>query len=240
MLEACVDNLESAENAIKGGAKRLELCSALTEGGLTPTPGLTKTVKMISGTVPVYTMIRIRSGDFVYTREEADAMLEDVDALKEVGADGFVFGALKQDGSVDEDVCRRVVVRAIPCPVTFHRAFDDAKTSPLKTLQKIVDLGFERILTSGRKQSVEEGLDCVKELVEYSQGRIKIMPGSGITTDNLAEVKERTGAVEFHATCKAEGLKEKDDGKLFTNKDRIITSLEVVKKMVHILNECKS
>ncbi|CAG5106264.1 Similar to ALLC: Probable allantoicase (Homo sapiens) [Cotesia congregata] len=199
-MEICIDSIASAKNAIKGGASRLEACSALSEDGLTPTPGLIRFIKNFSK-VPVHAMIRIRAGNFVYTEEEKEAMLYDLQILDSVGADGFVFGALNPDFTVDEDICREVIKAAKCKPVTFHRAFDEVK-NPLAALEKVISLGFSRVLTSGQKNTAPEGLEMITELVKAAGDRIVVMPGSGITPDNILLIKDATRAREFHASAK--------------------------------------
>ena len=239
-MEICIDSIESAKNAIKGGANRLEACSALSEGGLTPTPGLIKFIKTHDESVPVYAMIRIRSGNFVYTREEMDAMLYDLEVLKNHDVDGFVFGALKLDNTIDSDYCREIITAAKPKPVTFHRAFDEA-LYPLKSLETIIDLGFERILTSGQHDSAVEGLELIRRLIDRANNRIIVMPGSGITTANIEMVKNKSDAREFHASARrrvsmeggATKVKIGDD--VDTSHYVMITNEGLVRQMVDII-----
>lgn len=201
MLEVCVDCLESVRNAIEGGAHRLELCSALSEGGLTPSVGLAKVVCSISS-VPVFAMIRVRCGSFVYDADEAEAMLEDLRRLKEVNVAGFVFGALTESNEVDIELCKKVIEHAQPLPVTFHRAFDQVN-NPMEAIDILSELGFCRVLTSGQKDSAKEGLGLIQVLVEYARRKeIIVMPGAGISEQNIIEVSKRSGALEFHASCK--------------------------------------
>lgn len=236
-MEICVDSLESARNAIEGGASRLEICSALSEGGLTPSPGLIKQMRCFA-TIPLYAMIRIRGGDFVYTSEEIDAMLHDLMTLKDHHADGFVFGALTPDCEIDTVACEKIISAARPLPVTFSRAFD-LTSDPMKSMQVLADLGFQRILTSGQKNSALEGLELIKTLIEKTQ-KLIIMPGAGITKDNIRKIME-SGAKEFHASAKRRkmvlyganrvrmGVNEND----FIN----VTDRELVKELVNIINE---
>ncbi|XP_044006074.1 copper homeostasis protein cutC homolog [Aphidius gifuensis] len=181
VLEICIDSIESVKNAVNGGANRLEICSSLSEGGLTPTLGLINFTKQYTN-IPIYSMIRIRSGNFNYTQEEIDAMIYDLKLLKNHNVDGFVFAAR-------------------PKPVTFHRAFDEVD-EPFIALNEIINLGFERILTSGKKNTAIEGIELIKQLVEKADDKIIIMPGSGITCDNISLIKNSTGAKEFHASAK--------------------------------------
>lgn len=239
-MEICIDSIESAKNAVKGGASRLEACSALSEGGLTPTPGLIKFIKGYAEDVPVYAMLRIRSGNFVYTREEMDAMLYDLETLKKLDVDGFVFGALKHDGTVDSDFCREIITASRPKPVTFHRAFDEA-LYPLKSLETIIDLGFERILTSGQRDTAVDGLELITRLIDRANNRIDVMPGGGITSANIEIIKSKSGAREFHASARkrvsmeggATRVKIGDD--IDSSRYVMVANEDLVKQMVDII-----
>ncbi|KAM6956171.1 copper homeostasis protein cutC homolog [Aplochiton taeniatus] len=204
LMEACVDSVESAINAEKGGAVRLELCSSLLEGGITPSIGLLQVVKRYVK-IPVYAMIRPRGGDFLYSEVEVDVMKRDIELVKSNGADGLVLGVLTEDGRVDADLCMELLAVARPLPVTFHRAFDMVQ-DPMVALETLVSLGFERLLTSGCDNSALEGLSLIRRLVEQAKGRIVIMPGGGITERNLQRILEGSGALEFH--CSARSTKD--------------------------------
>ncbi|XP_071445303.1 copper homeostasis protein cutC homolog [Hetaerina americana] len=199
-MEVCVDCIESAVNAFKGGAARIELCSALSEGGLTPTPGLLRQIKALVD-IPIFAMVRPRRGDFCYSADEVNAMCEDLMVLKNSGADGFVFGALDYDGLVDGSVCEKLLSLASPLPCTFHRAFDVSKDSE-KSLDSLILLGFSRVLTSGQSKSALVGAGVIKKLIERAADKIIIMPGAGITMENLENILEVTGAKEFHASAR--------------------------------------
>ncbi|KAK9541577.1 hypothetical protein VZT92_001610 [Zoarces viviparus] len=201
LLEACVDSVESAVNAERGGAGRLELCSSLLEGGLTPSQGLLQVVKQYVK-IPVYVMIRPRGGDFLYSDQEVDVMKKDIEMMKSHGADGLVLGALTEDGRVDAELCMEFLVAAQPLPVTFHRAFDMVR-DPTNALETLASLGFQRLLTSGCDNSALEGLPLIKQLIDQAKGRIAIMPGGGITERNLQRILEGTGAQEFHCSARS-------------------------------------
>ncbi|KAJ8247981.1 hypothetical protein GJAV_G00236820 [Gymnothorax javanicus] len=201
LMEVCVDSVESAINAERGGAGRIELCSSLQEGGLTPSIGLLKVVKQ-NTSVPVYAMIRPRGGDFLYSHQEVLVMKTDMELLRKSGADGLVFGALTADGQVDSDLCMELLAASRPLPVTFHRAFDMVR-DPAVALETLVSLGFDRVLTSGCDSSALEGLPVIKRLVEQAKGRIVVMPGGGITERNLQRILEGSGAQEFHCSARA-------------------------------------
>lgn len=236
-MEVCVDCLESAKNAIEGGATRLEVCSALSEGGLTPTPGLAQTIKSFSP-VPIYAMLRIRAGDFVYSKEEITATVLDLNILKDHGVDGFVFGALTSENKIDIESCEAILSSARPLPVTFHRAFDEVD-NPLRSLEILANLGFERILTSGQKDTAEEGLELIQTLVRKAQNSIIIMPGSGITKENILKVKTVSGAKEFHASAKKKMAicKKANKVKIGSSEESYVavTNSELVREMVKII-----
>ncbi|XP_053976640.1 copper homeostasis protein cutC homolog [Hylaeus volcanicus] len=237
-MEICIDCLESARNAIEGGASRLEVCAALSEGGLTPTPGFLKKIKNLSP-VPVYAMLRLRAGDFVYAKEEMDVMLQDLKILKDHGADGFAFGALTSNSEINVEYCKDVLSAANPLPVTFHRAFDEVD-NPLKSLETLVELGFERILTSGQRDTAEEGLELIGCLVREARRRIVVMPGSGITKDNILKVKTVSGAKEFHASAKKKTMVSGGTNKVKIGSSKttciMVTDSALVREMVQILS----
>ncbi|KAH8388624.1 hypothetical protein KR093_011493, partial [Drosophila rubida] len=202
-LEVCVDSIKSAFAAEEGGASRIELCSALQEGGLTPTPGTLKTLKELPFTLPIFCMLRPRRGtDFVYSEEEMQATLTDMELLRAHGADGFVFGALTTDRRIDVDKCRRVMERSCGLPVTFHRAFDltDAKCMH-DNVELLKELGFKRLLSSGFRPSAAEGADTLAQLIAKHHRDITIMPGAGIKVSNLEEILTNSRCLEFHASA---------------------------------------
>lgn len=228
--------MESARNAIEGGANRLEICSALSEGGLTPTPGLVKQIRNFTS-ITLYVMIRIRNGDFVYTSEEIEAMLYDLKLLKNQNVDGFVFGALTSNCEIDVTACKKIIAVAHPLPVTFHRAFD-LTNDPLKSMEVLANLGFRRILTSGQKNTVLEGLELINILVQKAPENFIIMPGAGITRDNIHKIMN-SGAKEFHASAKKkkENIGSANKLRMGTRDDDFInvTDRELVKELVDII-----
>lgn len=228
-MEICIDSIESAKNAISGGASRLEICNALSEGGLTPSPGLLFEIRKISP-IPIYAMIRIRAGNFVYSEEEINAMIFDIETLKKLNPDGFVFGALTIEREIHKEYCEKILKAAQPLPVTFHRAFDDVK-NPLESLEILCEFGFERILTSGQKESAFAGISLIQQLVEKSQGKIIIMAGAGINKDNLKEIKRISKAQEFHASAKKIKTFSKQSDNI------MVTDENLVREMTKILDE---
>ncbi|KAM9804208.1 copper homeostasis protein cutC homolog [Neosynchiropus ocellatus] len=201
LMEVCVDSVESAVNAERGGAGRLELCSSLSEGGLTPSLGLLQIVKRYVK-IPVYVMVRPRGGDFLYSDQEVEVMKKDLELMKAHGADGLVLGALTEDGCVDAELCMDFLAAARPLPVTFHRAFDMVHDASL-ALETLISLGFQRVLTSGCDSSALEGLPVIKKLIEQAKSRIAVMPGGGITERNLQRILEGSGAQEFHCSARS-------------------------------------
>jgi copper homeostasis protein len=195
-FEVCVDSIESALAAEEGGADRVELCSALIEGGLTPSYGVLKIARERLR-IGIMAMIRPRGGDFCYSEAEFAAMRHDVRMAKDAGANGVVFGILTPDGEVDVERSRILIEEARPLVVTFHRAFDMTR-DPFAALETLVDLGVDRVLTSGQESSVLEGLDLIAELVQRAHGRIIVMPGGGITDRNVARIRARSAVTELH------------------------------------------
>lgn len=241
LVEVCVDNLESAISAFAGGAGRLELCSSLLEGGLTPTVGFLKQVQSHNTRkIPIFCMLRCRGSNFIYTDEEIEVMKEDVRALKQAGANGFVFGALLENGDVDMRKCREILKMCYPLPVTFHRAFDFCRR-PTIEIEVIIDLGFERVLTSGKQATAQLGVKLIKKLMEQVENRIVIMPGGGINKGNFKFVMENTGALEYHGSFK----KEKEDAAKTEHEEALkdvigplhVANSEFISEIVHMLKD---
>ena len=214
-IEICCGSIQSAANAKAGGAVRVELCQGLIEGGTTPSPATIEYAVKELG-LQVFVLIRPRGGDFCYNELEIKTMEEDVEFCKRVGVAGIVVGFLHPDGSIDTELTGRFVKLAAPLPVTFHRAFDRCP-EPLRALEQIIDCGCARILTSGCKPTAMEGADMLKQLVQQANGRIKILAGSGVTPENAAALREKTGAPEIHGSCKVtrpDGAWETDSGQV--------------------------
>ena len=200
-VEICVDSVESALAAQRGGAHRTELCSGLIEGGTTPSSGLISAVRS-RVSIPICVMIRPRNGDFFYGPEDFEIMEQDVLNVKQLGADGIVLGILKEDGRVDVERTGRLVQLARPLQVTFHRAFDMSRGLG-ESLEALIAANVDRVLTSGGEQKVENGLPAVASLVKKAAGRISVMAGGGITERNAHHVIEATGVHELHASATA-------------------------------------
>ncbi|XP_052864911.1 copper homeostasis protein cutC homolog [Anopheles cruzii] len=220
LLEICVDSFESAIAAVLGGANRIELCSALSEGGLTPTVGLLRELKRCiaasSRNVPVYCMIRCRRGnDFHYNSHEISIMTLDLEMLAANGADGFVFGALDEFGNVHREHCKQIVAAAHRTgivPITFHRAIDCTPVDKLKgNLQLIAELGFNTVLTSGLKPTAIQGVNTIaemKSIVDEINKRLPrqlhIMPGSGVSKENVVTLLKLTDCRAIHGSASIE------------------------------------
>lgn len=200
ILEICANSIHSALIAQDAGAHRVELCENLNEGGTTPSFGTISEIRKHLH-ISLFVLIRPRSGDFLYTKEEFEIMKTDIEVCKNLGCDGVVIGLLTKDGEVDDERTQELVKLASPMGVTFHRAFDRCK-DPFKALELIINTGCERILTSGLKNSVLEATDLIKKLVEKAGDRISIMPGAGINSTNILELKKITKAKEYHSSAK--------------------------------------
>ena len=199
LVEICCGSLEDAIEAEQGGADRVELCSALFLGGLTPSFGTIVEAKARLK-IPVVVMIRPRGGGFCYTQPEMAVMERDTVLAREQGADGIVFGILNADGSIDQERCRRIRKIIGDRQAVFHRAFD-VTPDPFRALDQLVELGFTRILTSGQEDTVPEGVPLIKRLIEYAGDRIEILPGGGIKLSTLRQVVEATGSKQVHLTA---------------------------------------
>ena len=204
ILEVCTGSLQSVINAVKGGAQRIELCSALSLDGLTPSLGLIKTVRTLFPELTIHVLIRVREGDFCYTEEEVKAMETDIKAVLPY-TDAIVCGALTTDGDIDIATTRRLIDACEGKPFTFHRAFDVCR-NPLKALDELTALNCTRVLTSGQATTAEAGIPALKEYVKHTEGRMTILPGGGVTPLNAKKILTETGATEIHGS--ASGIAE--------------------------------
>lgn len=199
LLEICCGSIDDAIEAEAGGADRVELCSALFLGGLTPSLGtILETKSRLK--IPVMVMIRPRAGGFCYSEAEMASMERDVEVTVANGADGLVFGILRPDGTIDAERCRRLLKLARDRQTVFHRAFDVAP-DPLAALDEIVELGFTRVLTSGQHDSALDALPFIRHLMEYAGDRIEILPGGGIPPASIPDVISQTGCRQVHLTA---------------------------------------
>jgi copper homeostasis protein len=238
-LEICSFNLQSALIAQHEGAHRVELCADPAGGGTTPSLGSIKTAREKLH-IQLYPIIRPRGGDFLFNEEEFEIMLNDVSLCKQLGCDGVVIGMLNASGTVDKKRCAKLVELAYPLGVTFHRAFDWS-ANPFEALEDIINIGCERILTSGQKPTAIEGAKLLNEMIRHADNRITIMPGSGVRANNIIELKEKTGAEEFHTSARTfaksqmqfvnESMKE-DNSLAIANENEI-------KEIIHLLSDQK-
>lgn len=199
-LECCVDSVESAIAAKKGGADRLELCSALVIGGLSPSQALYRKIRE-QADIPIRVLLRPRFGDFCYTDHEHEILIEEVRSFRKLGADGIVIGTMKPDGTLNLEQMKELMEEAQGMTVTLHRAFDMCK-DPFQTLEEAKRLGIHTILTSGQKNVCTEGMDLLKELVEQAQGKTEILVGGGVDASVLPVLAEKTKAKAFHMSGK--------------------------------------
>jgi copper homeostasis protein len=200
LFEVCVDSVESAISSEQAGAQRIELCDNLVEGGTTPSLGTIRLACQLVS-IAVNVIIRPRGGDFYYSPIEFEVMRQDILAAREAGADGIVTGLLLRDGGVDVERTRALVDLARPLPVTFHRAIDLCRDSA-EALETLASLGVERILTSGRRATALEGVDCIARLVRQSAGRVIVMAGGGINCENLPVLLAAAGVSEVHFSAR--------------------------------------
>lgn len=199
-LEVAANSVASAIAAQDGGAGRVELCTALELGGLTPSHGQIALARDHLR-IPLFVLIRPRAGDFLYSDEECATMLHDIESCAVLGCDGVVIGVLDADGNVDRRRCTELISAAKGLGVTFHRAIDVSR-DPLQSLEDAIALGCERVLSSGAQPSAPQGADLLREMVLRADGRISVMPGAGIDAMNVAALRAQTGAMEFHASGK--------------------------------------
>ena len=243
-LEICVDSIESALNAQLAGADRVELCDNLIEGGTTPSYGTILSARS-NLNIKLHVIIRPRGGDFLYTDIEYDIMRRDIDLCGEAGVDGVVVGILTSDGHIDIERTAKLIENASPMSVTFHRAFDMC-ADPVKSVEDIIHTGAKRLLTSGQKNKATEGVDLIRNLIEKASGRLIIMPGGGLTENNILKIAKSTGTSEFHLT----GRKTLVSGMEFRIPDitmsglngydeysRKVADTELIKRIVDLLKE---
>jgi len=199
LLEICCGSIDDAIESEKGGADRIELCSALFLGGLTPSIGTIDEAKLRLK-IPVMVMVRPRAGGFCYTSAEMSTMERDATAALERGADGIVFGILTADGKVDLPRSQRIRRLIGDKQAVFHRAFD-VTPEPFEALEQLTDMGITRLLTSGQKDTVPQGVELIRKLVERAAGRIEVLPGGGIQPYQVRDMAEQTTCYQIHLTA---------------------------------------
>jgi len=242
LLEICCGSIDDAIEAEKGGADRVELCSALFLGGLTPSLGTIQEAKR-RVKIPIMVMVRPRGGGFAYSEAEFASMERDAETAVGNGADGVVFGILQSDGTIDIPRCRRIRQLIGERQAVFHRAFD-VTPDPVDALEQLVNLGITRVLTSGQKDSVPEGVELIKKLIERARGRIEILPGGGIQAWNMKEMIERIGCAQVHLTAWGTALDTSTEarpavtfgGALYPSEDRYqMTDAKLVRQLSGML-----
>ncbi len=224
VVEVCVQSIDHALAAERGGAHRIEFCADLFCGGITPPPGLIETVRS-QLQIPIHVLIRPRAGDFVYSDEEFETMKREIRSAKAAHADGVVLGVLDQHGRIDVARTGQLVELARPLPVTFHRAFDSCP-DPLSSLEAVTQSGARRILSSGCQGRAVEGLASLSGLVRAAGSRVIVMPGGGITVDNVAKIVGQTGAREIHSALggSSQRFDSGDDSDEFEDRVRALVS----------------
>jgi copper homeostasis protein len=208
VLELCVDSVASALTAEVGGAHRIELCAALSEGGLTPSLGLLRSVRSKLN-IPVHVMIRPRTGNFIYSEDDFAIMQEDIALAAQSRANGVVFGLLTSNGEVDIERTRALVKLSKPMQVTFHRAID-LTPDPIIALEAIIQTGADGVLTSGGELNATLGTIRIQNLVRAARSRIHVMVGGGVRPENLAELIRTTGAKEWHTSLRRPGVRQEE------------------------------
>jgi copper homeostasis protein len=208
LIEIATSDFLTTKSAVEGGADRIELCANLAEGGTTPSYAHIKKCREAFD-IPLFPIIRPRGGDFLYTKDEFEIMRNDIKLCKELGCEGIVIGLLNMDGTIDMTRTSELIGLAYPLDVTFHRAFDRCK-DPFAALEELIEIGCQRILTSGQQPSVSsqesivnsKAVDLIAELNAKADDRIIIMPGSGVRKENIKMLAEKTGCVEFHSSLR--------------------------------------
>ncbi|CAI8205127.1 MAG: Copper homeostasis protein CutC [Formosa sp. Hel1_33_131] len=235
LLEICANSFKSALNAQQAGAQRIELCVELGVGGITPSFGMVEQV-LAHVTIPVFVLIRPRSGHFCYTNSELTVMQADIKRYKSMGCHGFVSGVLNQDQTINISAVKQLIVACGSLPFTFHRAFDWTP-DPIKALDSLISLGVNRVLTSGQAASAFEGLDSLIKFKSYSENRLIIMPGGGVTTENILKFKANM-FTEIHASATSvrELLMTKKVGmnslKSIGDTISVVSDLETIKSLI--------
>jgi len=233
IVEVCANGFESARNAYVSGVKRIELCTQLAVGGLTPSRGeifdVFKTFKM-----DVHVLIRPRKGDFVYSNEELDTMIKDIEHCKEIGCHGIVSGVLTSEGNIDLIATKRLIKAADGMDFTFHRAFDECK-EPKKEIENLIDLGVVRLLSSGQEHKAIYGLELLIQLKDIAGDRLEVMPGSGINADN-ALVFKTAGFPSIHLSATSNKTDANGTDSFFERGSEGISDKNIIYKVVGIVS----
>ena len=230
ILEICANSYQSAVNAEIAGAHRIELCSEISVGGITPSFGLLKKV-LQSLTIPVHVLIRPRSGNFTYSSKEFDIMKENIRLCKDLGCDGIVSGVLHKDNTIDIKRTSELIELSKPMSFTFHRAFD-VVSKPKEALLQLQNLEVDRLLTSGQKEKAEDGIDLLIELQKLAKNKLTILPGSGINSENCIHFKN-SGFSEIHSS--ASKIISSRTHSYFGNTPQTVSDVETIKKILNAL-----
>ncbi len=242
-FEVCANGVESCLAAQEGGADRVELCAGIPEGGTTPSYGEIKVARKLLTATRLHVIIRPRGGDFLYTPLEIERMQADIDAARALGADGVVFGCLTSGGDIDTEANRALMQHCKGLSVTFHRAFDRCR-DPEGAIEQLVQLGFDRVLTSGQQPTALQGTELLSRINRMADGRITILAGCGVNEDNIKHIAEATGVHEFHFSARVAvksrmqyinssvymGAKDADEGTLnYTSAQRVHDTIAMLR-----------
>lgn len=204
IFEACVESIDSAIESENAGVDRIELCSDLSIGGITPSYGLIKlTVEKLS--IPINVLVRPRGGYFIYSEQEFEVMKRDIIFCRDNGVNGIVIGILLPNRSIDKERIHQLINIAKPMSITFHRAFDEVQ-NPIETLDILIDLKVDRLLTSGQMPNALAGIETIKNLADHAKDKIIIMPGGGVDEGNISEIIKRTGVKEIHGSARIKNI----------------------------------
>jgi copper homeostasis protein len=238
LLEICCYSASDVQLAAQGGAQRVELCNGYEVGGTTPSLGNLILAKSVNP-IPVYVMIRPRGGNFVYTSMDKKVMLKDIELAILNKADGIVFGALTEDGTIDKVFCKEVMAACEKVPTTFHRAIDLCK-SPIEAIDFLVEIGVQNILTSGAQTKAEQGIELLQQMHDFAKSNIQIMAGSGVNAENILSFAQ-IGFKHFHSSASIIQKQSNQSDKIafnagLNNNELAVVSINKVKAMVHQLN----
>jgi copper homeostasis protein len=231
-LEICVNSYQSAINAQNGGAHRIELCSELSVGGITPSYGLLKKISE-NITIPVNVLIRPRSGNFCYADDEFEQMKSDIKICKKLNFSGIVSGVLNEDNSIDIERTKELIQLSRPLSFTFHRAFD-CVPNPKKSLEKLINLKVDRILTSGLQEKAIDGIELLKELQEIAKNKLIILPGSAVNAQNISFFKE-AGFQEIHTS--ASRIIHEEKSVFFGNTPQTVSDIGTIKEILKVIKD---
>ncbi|PNQ74042.1 copper homeostasis protein CutC [Hanstruepera neustonica] len=230
LLEICANSYQSAISAQEAGAHRIELCSELSVGGITPSYGLIKQV-VAALSIPVYVLIRPRSGNFCYSSAEFEIMKQDIEVCKALGVQGIVSGVLKEDNTIDIKRTQELIKWADPLPFTYHRAFD-CVPNPEQALEALINLGVNRILTSGQQSKAINGMQLLSDLKEQAKNNITILVGSGINPENAADFK-KAGFEEIHAS--ASKIMSNAASEYFGNTPQTVSDIKIIRDILNAI-----